>query len=152
MYSSSPHVLTSTDVAATLTFNVNSTNGTIAVCLGVPLSFTCTHDNTATGVTRWRVTGTSTANCDENVGHGALMPPDDMCGLFTITMVSGTSSPTLFTSTSQTTATEDLNGAVVECFSSGLPTSLVGNITIDVHVLSEYFSTVYDNLFYRYLN
>ena len=102
------------------------------MCPGVPISLTCVHDNNASGVTRWRVTGTSTANCDENVGHGVLMPPDDMCGLFTITMISGSASSTVFTSTAQTTATEALNGAVVECFSSGLQTSLLGNITINV--------------------
>ncbi|XP_064393493.1 mucin-2-like [Halichondria panicea] len=119
-------------VAATLTSSLNSTNGAITVCPGVPISLTCVHDNNASGVTRWRVTGTSTANCEEAVAHASLMPPDDMCGLFTITMISGTSSPTMFTSTAQTTATEAINGAVVECFSSGLDTSLVGNITINV--------------------
>ena len=60
------------------------------------------------------------------------MPPDDTCGLFTITTISGASSPMMLTSTAQTTATEALNGAVVECFSSGLDTSLLGNITINV--------------------
>ncbi len=124
--------LSSTDVAATLTSNVNSTNGTITVCPGVPLSFTCTHDNTASGVSRWRVTGTSTADCVRSVGHGEAMPMEEMCGLFTITMISGTSSPTMFTSTAQTNATDAINGAVVECFSSGLDSSLLGNVTINV--------------------
>ncbi len=102
------------------------------MCPGVPISLTCTHDNDNSGVTRWIVTNTATANCEESVAHGSLMPPDDMCGLFTITMISGTFSPTMFTSTAQTTATEAINGAVVECFSSGLDTSLIGNITINI--------------------
>ena len=127
-----PPPLTYADVAATLTSSLNSTNETITVCPGVPISLTCTHDNNNSGVTRWIVTNTSTANCEVTVAHGSPMPPDDMCGLFTITMISGSASSTMFTSTAQTTATEALNGAVVECFSSGLDTSLLGNITINV--------------------
>ncbi len=101
------------------------------MCPGVPLSFTCTHDNIV-GVTRWRVTGTSTADCTRTLSHGEPMPMDEMCGLFTITMISGTSSSTMFTSTAQTDATEALNGAVVECFFSGLDVTFLGNITINV--------------------
>ncbi len=105
------------------------------MCPGVPISLTCTHNNDNSGVTRWRVTNTSTANCEVTVAHGSTMPPDAVCvpsGLFTITTISGTLSPTMFTSTAQTTATEALNGAVVECFSSGLGSSLLGTVTINV--------------------
>ena len=85
------------------------------------------------------MTRSTTADCQEIVGHGDVaMPPDDMCGIFTITMISGTSSPAMFISTALTTATEALNGAVVECFSSGASSSIVGNITIEV--LGEYSS------------
>ncbi len=65
------------DVAATLPLtSINSTNGTITVCPGVPISLTCTHDNDNSGVTRWTVTNTSTANCEEAVAHVSLMPLD----------------------------------------------------------------------------
>ena len=124
----------SADVAATLTSSPNSTNATVTVCPGDPISITCTHENDGSVTTRWRVTGTTTADCQEIVGHGDVaMPPDDICGIFTITMISGTSSPIMFTSTAQTTATEALNGA---CFSSGASSSIVGNITL--LVLGEY--------------
>ena len=79
------------------------------------------------------VTGTTDATtCTEAIAHGALTPPDDTCGVFTITMISGSASITMFTSTAQAIAMEALNGAVVECFSSGAPNSMVGNITINV--------------------
>ncbi len=55
------------------------------MCPGVPLSITCSHDNTASGVSRWKVTGTISQNCNRVVGDG--IPQDDTCNAFVITMV-----------------------------------------------------------------
>ncbi len=101
------------DVSATLSASRNSTGGTITVCPGYPISITCSHDNTGSFTTRWVVTGTTDATtCTETIAHGSLTPPDDTCGVFTITMISGSASITMFTSTAQAIATEALNGAV----------------------------------------
>ena len=118
-----------TGAVDTLVTNPHATNGVLTVCPGDVISITCTHDNDAVGITGWVVSGTATADCNVGVSHG--VPMDTTCGLFTITMISGPSGPT-FSSTAQATATEALNGATVQCFSSGLPTSLVGNVTINV--------------------
>ncbi len=101
------------------------------MCPGDPISITCTHNDDGF-TTRWAVTGNSAATCVETVSHGVEIPPDETCGLFAITMISGASSFPNFTSTTMTNATAALNGAVVECFFSGAPTSLAGNVAINV--------------------
>ena len=121
-------------VVGILTTNHESSNGVLTVCPGDFISITCTHNNTLSGVTRWEVRGSS-ASCDKTIVHGT---PDTTCGPFVITMISGTSGPT-FHSTAQITATEGLNGSVVECFDTGLD-SLVGNINIKVLTLSKFIT------------
>ena len=114
-----------------LTTNHHVTNGAVTVYCGELISVTCTHDNTYSGVTRWEVKGTTAADCVETVLHYSFSG-DSTCGLFTITVLTGTSG-SIFNSTAQAMVTEELNGAVVECFSTGLLNSQVGNVTLNVH-------------------
>ena len=102
------------------------------MCPGELISITCAHDNVAGELTRWAVYyHSTTSTCTARVvSHVARM--EDLCGPFTITMISDISGPTL-TSTAQTTATESLNGTVVECLAGGLSSSpQVGNVTLNV--------------------
>ena len=108
--------LISVGIACTLTFVPDSVKaGVLTVCPGGPFAITCTHDNTASGVTRWVVSGTTSANCNETVSHDN--PVDTSCGLLNVTMISDTTGPTV-NSTAQTTATEALNGALIQCYFS----------------------------------
>ena len=105
-----------------------ATNEVLTVCPGDFISITCSHDTTL-GISRWEVSQTnSSADCNVAVSHGASAPMDTACGLGNITMITGPTPP--YNSTFQLRATEELNGALVQCFSSGLPNSLVGNVSI----------------------
>ena len=117
--------------AGTLTTTPPSTDGVLTVCLDVPLSITCSHRNTASGVTRWRIIGTTTNNCDELVGHGN--PQDDTCGPFTINMVSDDTGFQLNSTAQLAAVSETLDGAMVECWDSASShAESVGNIIIQV--------------------
>ena len=105
-----------------------ATNEVLTVCPGDFISITCSH-NTTLGITRWEVSQTnSSADCNAAVSHGA--PLDTACGLGNITMISGSTPP--FNSTFQARATEELNGALVQCFYGGHQDSLVGSVSIIV--------------------
>ena len=108
------------------------------MCPGDFVSIMCSHGNDQSGVTRWEVIDNPTAACTHTVSHGS--PVNSTCGPFTITMISGSTDPP-FNSTAQTTATEALDGARVQCFSSGLPDSLIGNATIRVLGMKGWLST-----------
>ena len=98
------------------------------MCPGEFISITCSHDTTL-GITRWEVSQTSSsADCNVAVSHGGSTPTDTACGVGNITMISGFIPP--FNSTFQVVAIEELNGALVQCFYSGLQSSLVGNVSI----------------------
>ena len=106
-----------------------ATNEVLTVCPGDFISIACSHNTPDLGITRWEVSQTnSSADCNEAVAHGA--PVDTSCGLGNITMISGSTPP--FNSTFQARATEELNGALVQCFYSGHPDTLVGNVSIIV--------------------
>ena len=113
----------------TLTSNPAATNGVLTLCPGDFVSITCTHEHELSGVTRWDVRDSDGADCGTTVLHS--VPTDTTCGQFTITMISDLSGPT-FSSTAQTTATGALDGAIVECFSTGLQNSRIGTLTIIV--------------------
>ncbi len=102
----------------------------LTLCPGVPLSFTCSHDNVDGGATRWRIAETT---CNKLVGHTPPIPEGDLCGPFTITMISNDTGFTV-TSTLQLVAViVGLDGASVECFSgSGSSAESVGVINIRV--------------------
>ena len=103
----------SVGIACTLTFVPDSVrDGVLTVCPGDFIAITCTHDNNASDITRWVVSGTTSANCNETVSHDN--PVDTTCGLLNITMISDTTGP-IVNSTAQTTATEALDGALVQC-------------------------------------
>ena len=109
-------IFISVGIACTLTFVPNSVrDGVLTVCPGDFIAITCTHDNLTSGVTRWVVSDTPSANCSETVSHDS--PVDTSCGLLNITMISGSTGPAV-NSTAQTTATEALDGALVQCFYS----------------------------------
>ena len=119
----------SVGVAGILTTNVEAVNGVLTVCPGDFVSIMCSHGNDQSRVTRWEVIDYPTADCSHTVSH--RNPVDGTCGPFTITMISGSTDPP-FNSTAETTATEALDGAQVQCFSSALLNSLIGNVTIKV--------------------
>ena len=101
------------------------------MCPGELISITCTNNMTnGQPFTRWILPNIT--QCI--VGHDGLSPLD--CSLFSFINVSNSSGQTL-TSTAQFTATESLNGTVVECLAGGLISSpQVGNVTI--HLRGKY--------------
>ena len=114
------------DVAGKLTVSQGTLlNGVLTVCPGELISLTCTHNMTnGQPFTRWILTNTT--QCI--VGHEGETPLD--CSLFSFINVSNSSGQTL-ASTVLFTATESLNGTVVECLAGGLISSpQVGNVTI----------------------
>ena len=116
------------DVAGKLTVSQGTLlNGVLTVCPGELIFITCTH-NTTNGqqFTRWILPNTTQCIVGHHV-YGVSIPN---CSPFTIINGSNSSGQTL-TSTAQITATESLNGTVVECLAGGLISSpQVGNITI----------------------
>ncbi len=107
-----------------------SANGVLTLCPDVPLSITCSHNNTASGSTHWRITGTTTQNCNALLSHD---PPDnEACGPFIITSTSNMDS--VLSSTAELVAVpETLDGAMVECLDgAGSVAESLGIITIQV--------------------
>ena len=101
----------------------------LTVCPGELVSLTCTLDNVAGGLTRWQVSGPM--SCVALVPHDAGWQ-EDVCGPFTITMISDDSGSVL-SSTIQIPATETLNSTVVTCLAGGSGSSpQVGNTTLNV--------------------
>ena len=99
------------------------------MCPGELVSLTCTHDNVVGGQTRWKVSGP--VSCVRLVLHDAGLQ-EDVCGTFTITMISDDSGSTL-SSTFQIPATETLNTTLVTCLAGGSVSSpQAGNTTLNV--------------------
>ncbi len=102
----------------------------LTVCPGELVSLTCTHDNIASRLTRWQVSGP--VSCVRLVLHDAGLQEEDVCGPFTITMISDNSGSTL-SSTFQIPASETLDTTVVTCFAGGSASSpQAGNTTLNV--------------------
>ncbi len=121
----------SVDAAGSLVSSPPATNGVVTLCPGVSLSLTCSHSNVGDAVTRWRITGTTSRNCDRLVSHNP--PEDDTCGSHTINMVSGTTGSELTSSFQLATVTEALDGAIVECLDGASISAMsVGIIAIQV--------------------
>ena len=98
------------------------------MCLADSLSLTCTHGNTAGEQTRWIFS--DPLNCIRVLLH--VPPTGNVCGPFTLTNVSDNLG-SVVTSSALTTATESLNGLLVQCLAGGLRTSPVaGSVTISV--------------------
>ncbi len=101
------------------------------MCPGELVSLTCTHDNVVgrQTQTRWKVSGP--VSCVRLVIHDAGLQ-EDVCGPFTITMISDDSGSTL-SSTIQIPATETLDTTVVTCLAGGSASSpQAGNTTLNV--------------------
>ena len=99
------------------------------MCPGELVSLTCTHNNVAGGLTRWQVNGPM--SCVRIVPHDAGLQ-EDVCGPFTVTMISDNSGSTL-SSTIQIPATETLNTTVVTCLAGGSASSpQASNTTLNV--------------------
>ena len=99
------------------------------MCPGELVSLTCTHDNLAGGQTRWQVSGPM--SCVALVSYDARWQ-EDVCGIFTITMISDNSGSTL-SSTIQIPATKTLDTTVVTCLAGGSASSpQAGNTTLNV--------------------
>ena len=96
------------------------------MCPGELVSLTCTHNDVAGGLTRWQVSGPM--SCIRVVVHGAGLQ-EDVCGPFTITMISDTGSTTL-SSTFHIPATKS---TVVTCSAGASESSpQVSNTTLNV--------------------
>ncbi len=99
------------------------------MCPGELISLACIHDNVADGLTRWQVNGPM--SCVAVVSHDAGLQ-EDVCGPFTVTMISDNSGSTL-SSTIQIPATETLDTTVVTCLAGGSASSpQAGNTTLNV--------------------
>ena len=102
--------------------------GRLSVCPGVSFSLTCVHNNPNPdfAATFWQLPGVSQCIVSHSVSG------DVSCDTFTITMISGTTGPTL-NSTVSVTAIDSLSGEVFGCLDGINPTSpSVGNIALDV--------------------
>ena len=138
-------------VNGSLAFLANSTDegDVLTVCLGEIVSLTCTHDNVAGEVTQWTTSGT--VSCSVLVSHVVNSGSEQPCGQtpFTITMISDDTGPVV-SSTIRTTATEALDGTVIECFAGGLSSSpRIGNTTVNVigiHVIQQVSSNLFELL------
>ncbi len=124
------------DAVGTLTSNPPATNGVLTQCPGVPLSFTCSHENVGSGATRWRITGTTSQDCNELVNHVPPVIEGDACGPFTIAMISNDTGSNV-TSTLQLAAViMGLDGASVECL-DGASSSAESVGVINIQVVGE---------------
>ncbi len=118
------------DGASNVTSVPESADGVLAVCPGNSISITCTHNNTAGEQTRWLVTASDTGavECEATATHSSRI--EQLCGPFTITMISDNSGPTV-TSTAVSSDTSSVNGIRVQCFAGGLLSSPeVGSLNI----------------------
>ena len=119
--------IVNSDAVGNLTTSPESSSGVVTVCSGDLISLTCTHNNTddAVSVTDWAVSGV--VQCA--VIHREN-PPLSLCSQLTVTMVSDNSGPTVST-TAQITATDSLDGMVVECLGGSLSIP-IGSVNISV--------------------
>ena len=109
--------------------SIPSGSGTLLVCVGHQISLTCSHENGATGTTRWIFS--SPVDCSRAIDHNNPYSTDP-CGPFIFKNVTElTSDAVLFNSTAVATASASMSGTVVECRdSSGRTFNQIGNITL----------------------
>ena len=109
------------------------------MCPGDAITITCIHGNTAGEQTRWIFSGP--LDCVRVLIH--VPPTDAVCSLFTLTDVSNNTGPVV-SSSARATATETLDGQIVQCLEGGLRSSPhAGNVTI--RVISELFAMLTDS-------
>ena len=97
----------------TFQFTPAGVNGVLSACVGNRISLTCTHDNDATGVTRWIFS--PPIDCSETIDHN---PPifTRPCGPFVFNNISRIGSNDLLSSTAITAeASASMSGSVAEC-------------------------------------
>ena len=110
------------------------------MCLGELISITCTHDNIAGELTRWAIHGGSYPPCTKILTH-EVHEDDCLNGPPSFTHVSDKSGSTL-TSTAEMSATNELDGTVVECYAGGHSMDpQVGNVTL--YIIGELNSAVW---------
>ncbi len=103
-------------------------DGVLTACPGDRISITCTHNNTAGITTRWELPDASSCI----IPHDGTPAPN--CPPFTVTMISGSSGPTL-SSTIETTVTDRmLDGATIVCIAgiSATTSPVVESVNISV--------------------
>lgn len=109
-------------------FSPANSNGVLTTCVGEHVSLTCSHDNSATGITRWLFS--SPIDCSETIDHN---PPINTrpCGPFTFQDVTEIRPNGLFNSTAVAIASTSMTGAVAECRdSSGEVYNQIGTTSI----------------------
>lgn len=102
-------------------------SGMLTACAGDQISIRCSHDNLATGATRWIFE--PPIDCAEAIDHN---PPISThpCGPFTFHGVTELPQVPLH-STAEATASASMSGAVIECRDSGgLRFNTIGNLTL----------------------
>ena len=107
-------------------------NGVLNVCAGQQISLTCSHNNVASGSTRW--IASLPVNCTTDISHiGANLSPP--CGPFMFQGITPLVSPvpSLLNSTAVATATVNMTGTNIECIGGNVLSSFsVGNISLFV--------------------
>lgn len=93
-------------------FRPANANGVLTACVGDHVSLTCSHDNDASGVTRWIFS--SPIDCSVTIDHN---PPivTRPCGPFTFQDVTEIQPNGLFNSTAVAIASVSMTGAIAEC-------------------------------------
>ena len=103
-----------------------ASGGTLTACVGDTILLTCSHDNHATGVTRWIFS--FPVNCSKTIDHN---PPifSESCGPFTFQNVTEFGSNELLNSTAAALGSASISGTIVECRdSSGSVYNSIGSI------------------------
>lgn len=104
------------------------TGGILTTCAGEILSLTCTHNNLATGITRWIFT--TPINCSRTIDHN---PPifTHLCGPFRFQNVTEIGLQNSLNSTTIAIASASMNGTIIECRdSSGTVFNSIGSIKL----------------------
>ncbi len=101
----------------------------LLVCPGTAVILTCSHDSSV-DLTRWVITPAVTPDCNTIITHTATSNSEDMCGSYTVTMISARHEPTR-SSTLELVVDRSLGGAQVTCHAGGSTSDpQVGNFTI----------------------
>ena len=120
---------------STLESTPPAVNGVLNVCAGQQISLTCSHDNVASGGTRW--IASPPVNCLTDISHiGASPSTPPPCGTFMFQGISPLVSPVpplLLNSTAMTTVTINMTGTNIECRGGNIAYFFsVGNISLSV--------------------
>ena len=111
-----------------------SDGGVLTAGVGQQISLTCSHDNTVTVATLWKIS--TPVDCSTPIAHIYIIAANGVsdCGPFSFVEVTqGTTAP--FTSTAVASANTSMTGAVVQCFDGAGPAAVqIGpNITLCVY-------------------